>query len=74
MKHILAQAVVVVSLVSFMASSSTTLIRSTDPEAKIYLDGELRGKGSPQPLPEADISPHTVRSKGIFSDFYLLSA
>jgi hypothetical protein len=27
------------------ACSSTTNIRSTDPEAKIYIDGEYRGKG-----------------------------
>ncbi len=29
-----------------MACSSTTVIRSSDPEAKIYLDGELRGRGT----------------------------
>jgi hypothetical protein len=30
----------------FTACSSTTIIRSTDPEAKIYVDGELKGRGS----------------------------
>lgn len=29
----------------FMGCSSTTLIRSTDPDAKIYVDGEYKGKG-----------------------------
>lgn len=37
-------------LVSFLVvglvnCSSTTLIRSTDPEVKIYVDGEYKGKG-----------------------------
>ena len=27
------------------ACSSTTMIRSTDPDAKIYIDGEYKGKG-----------------------------
>lgn len=31
---------------SFIACSSTTTIRSTDPEAKIYVDGEYKGKGT----------------------------
>lgn len=31
--------------VSFVACSSTTQIRSSDPDAKIYVDGEYRGKG-----------------------------
>lgn len=30
---------------SLVACSSTTVIRSTDPEAKIYLDGEYKAKG-----------------------------
>lgn len=30
---------------SMIACSSTTMIRSTDPAAKIYVDGELKGKG-----------------------------
>jgi hypothetical protein len=30
----------------FLACTSTTLIRSTNPSAKIYVDGELRGTGS----------------------------
>jgi hypothetical protein len=29
----------------FAACSSTTLIRVSDPDAKIYVDGEYRGKG-----------------------------
>jgi hypothetical protein len=32
---------------AFLANcSSTTVIRSTDPEAKIYVDGEFMGRGS----------------------------
>ncbi|HWU42224.1 MAG TPA: hypothetical protein VN132_02260 [Bdellovibrio sp.] len=31
---------------SMLACSSTTQIRSTDHDAKIYVDGEFRGKGS----------------------------
>ena len=31
---------------NFVACSSTTMVRSTDPEAKIYIDGELRGRGT----------------------------
>jgi hypothetical protein len=31
---------------SIVACSSTTMIRSTDPEAKIYVDGELKGRGT----------------------------
>lgn len=30
---------------SILACSSTTLIRSSDPDAKIYIDGEYKGKG-----------------------------
>ena len=38
---------IVIGLISssFLACSSTTMIRSTDPEAKIYVDGEFKGKG-----------------------------
>jgi hypothetical protein len=32
--------------VLFADCSSSTMIRSTDPDAKIYVDGELIGKGS----------------------------
>jgi hypothetical protein len=32
--------------VLFADCSSSTMIRSTDPDAKIYVDGELMGKGS----------------------------
>jgi hypothetical protein len=31
---------------STLACSSTTLIRTTDSDAKIYIDGEYKGKGS----------------------------
>ena len=34
------------SVFSMAACSSTTLVRSSDPESKIYIDGEYRGKGS----------------------------
>ena len=39
--------VLLVSLAAlYMAAcSSTTGVRSTDPEAKIYIDGEMKGKG-----------------------------
>ncbi len=30
----------------FASCSSTTLIRSTDPQAKIYIDGEIKGTGA----------------------------
>jgi hypothetical protein len=36
----------VVCAFSLVACSSTTVIRTTDPETKIYLDGEYRGTGS----------------------------
>ncbi len=38
--------VLTIALVSIVNCSSTTLIRSSDPEAKIYVDGEFKGKGS----------------------------
>lgn len=38
--------VCLISIFSMLACSSTTLIRSTDPASKIYVDGEYRGKGS----------------------------
>jgi hypothetical protein len=34
------------SAVLFANCSSSTMIRSTDPDAKIYIDGEMVGKGS----------------------------
>lgn len=40
--HVLVSSLTIVGMIG---CSSTTLIRSTDPEAKIYVDGELRGKG-----------------------------
>ena len=33
-------------LLNLVACSSTTMIRSTDQDAKIYVDGEFKGKGS----------------------------
>lgn len=33
-------------LITFASCSSTTLIRVTDPQANIYVDNNLRGKGS----------------------------
>jgi hypothetical protein len=38
--------VTLLAAVSFANCSSSTMIRSTDPDAKIYVDGELMGKGS----------------------------
>jgi hypothetical protein len=35
-----------VIMFSLVACSSTTMVRSTDPQAKIYLDGEYRGTGT----------------------------
>lgn len=35
-----------IMIISFIGCSSTTLVRSTDPDAKIYIDSEFRGKGS----------------------------
>lgn len=32
-------------MLSVLACSSTTVVRTSDPAAKIYLDGELRGTG-----------------------------
>jgi hypothetical protein len=40
------QTLVLVVMSSLVACSSTTMIRSSDPNAKIYLDGEYRGTGS----------------------------
>ncbi len=37
--------IMTISLVCFLGCSSTTVIRSTDPEARIYIDGEFAGKG-----------------------------
>jgi hypothetical protein len=34
------------SVVLFANCSSSTMIRTTDPDAKIYVDGEMMGKGS----------------------------
>ena len=37
--------VMALTLAAFVGCSSTTMIRSTDPEAKIYVDGEYKGRG-----------------------------
>ena len=42
MKQIIA---IVLSTALFASCSSTTMIRSTDPQAKIYIDGEVKGTG-----------------------------
>ena len=39
--------------------SSTTLIRTTDPEAKIYVDGEFAGKGSVTHSDQKIVGSHT---------------
>ncbi len=38
-------AVAVVTAMGLIGCSSSTLIRSTDPEAKIYVDSEYKGRG-----------------------------
>lgn len=45
MKYILKSFLMVVTIVGLIGCSSTTLIRSTDSDAKIYVDGEYKGKG-----------------------------
>ncbi len=37
--------VIALTLTSFAACTSTTMIRSTDSDAKIFVDGEYKGKG-----------------------------
>lgn len=46
MPKTIVKTIAAICLVSFTACSSTTVIKATDPEAKIYVDGEMRGKGS----------------------------
>lgn len=47
MKKVTAKAIaIVLSAALFASCSSTTMIRSTDSQAKIYIDGELKGTGS----------------------------
>jgi len=36
---------IVLASIVFASCSSTTMIRSTDPQAKIYVDGEMKGTG-----------------------------
>jgi hypothetical protein len=45
MKKTLNLLLVTAAIFSMVACSSTTLIRSTDSDAKIYVDGEFKGKG-----------------------------
>ncbi len=45
MKKLAHAMVSLMAAVGFIGCSSTTLIRSSDPEAKIYVDGEFKGKG-----------------------------
>ncbi len=37
---------IVLSAALFASCSSTTMIRTTDPQAKIYIDGEFKGTGT----------------------------
>jgi hypothetical protein len=46
MKTIKVLVATLLAAVLFADCSSSTMIRSTDPDAKIYIDGELMGKGS----------------------------
>lgn len=43
MKKIIA---IAMSAALFVSCSSTTMIRTTDPQAKIYIDGEFKGTGT----------------------------
>ena len=45
MKKIFTAVVVGLFSLSLINCSSTTMVRTTDNEAKIYIDGEYRGKG-----------------------------
>jgi hypothetical protein len=45
MKNVLHMFLATMAVIGMIGCSSTTLIRSTDPEAKIYVDGEYKGKG-----------------------------
>ena len=46
MSKFFTQAVTIFSILSFAACSSTTLIKSSDPATKIYVDGEFKGTGT----------------------------
>jgi len=46
MKKTVHSIIAMLTIVGVIGCSSTTTIRSTDPDAKIYLDGEFKGKGS----------------------------
>ncbi len=48
MRRLLSATVALSFSASMMACSSTTLIKATDPDAKIYIDGEYKGKGQYQ--------------------------
>jgi hypothetical protein len=45
MKMLIKLPIIIMTLTSFVACTSTTLIRTTDSEAKIFVDGEYKGKG-----------------------------
>lgn len=46
MKNAISRLVSVAMAATLAACASTTTIRSTDPEAKIYIDGEMKGRGT----------------------------
>jgi hypothetical protein len=46
MKKLQVVVVACLAAVLFANCSSSTMIRTTDPDAKIYVDGEMMGKGS----------------------------
>lgn len=66
-----------VLLAVFGAScSSSTLIRSTDSEAKIYVDGEYRGKGTVQYSDQKTIGATTsvrIQKEGCEPEMYSFS-
>lgn len=45
MKHFVRLNISLILALATAACSSTTLIRSTDPAVRIYVDGEFKGKG-----------------------------
>jgi len=46
MKKLISSLIALATLTNIIGCSSSTLVRSTDSEAKIYIDGEYKGKGS----------------------------
>ncbi len=45
MKNMIHMLITMLTVVGIIGCSSTTVIRSTDSQAKIYVDGEFKGKG-----------------------------